>query len=178
MSETRLSTPFNKILATPLQCYHFRMSKHDSFRNLFSPTTAPLPMAFKRPTSAVPSLAPWALWCQEAEMPELAFSLIEAPHPQEVNYLAGKEAPHPQEVNYLAGKEAPSSVLINYLWRCNYSETSLIRPSKMRTPPSTGHHQESSCFCFVCFCQINLGGASGLVACACMAIITLYSVLH
>ena len=30
--------------------------------------------------------------------------------------------PHPQEVNYLAGKEAPSSVLINYLWRCNYSE--------------------------------------------------------
>ena len=32
------------------------------------------------------------------------------------------EAPHPQEVNYLAGKEAPSSVLINYLWRYNYSE--------------------------------------------------------
>ena len=48
----------------------------------------------------------------------------------------------------------------------------------MRTPPSTGHHQESNCFCFVCFCQINLGGASGLVACARMAIITLYSVLH
>ena len=45
-----------------------------------------------------------------------------------------------------------------------YSGTSLIRSSKMRTPPSTGHHQESSCFCFVCFCQINLGGASGLVA--------------
>ena len=41
----------------------------------------------------------------------------------------------------------------------------------MRTPHSTGHHQESSCFCFVCFCQINLGGASGLDAC--MAIITL-----
>ena len=59
-----------------------------------------------------------------------------------------------------------------------YSGTSLIRSSKMRTPPSTGHHQESSCFCFVCFCQINLGGASGLVACARMAIITLYSVLH
>ena len=59
-----------------------------------------------------------------------------------------------------------------------YSGTSLIRSSKMRTPPSTGHHQESSCFCFVCFCQINLGGASGLVACACMAIITLYSMLH
>ena len=32
------------------------------------------------------------------------------------------EAPHPQEVNYLAGKEAPSMVLINYLWRYNYSE--------------------------------------------------------
>ena len=32
------------------------------------------------------------------------------------------EAPHPQELNYLAGKEAPSSVLINYLRRCNYSE--------------------------------------------------------
>ena len=31
-------------------------------------------------------------------------------------------APHPQEVNYLAGKEVPSSVLINYLWRYNYSE--------------------------------------------------------
>ena len=61
---------------------------------------------------------------------------------------------------------------------CTYSGTSLIRSSKMRTPPSTGHHQESSCFCFVCFCQINLGGASGLVACARMAIITLYSVLH
>ena len=30
--------------------------------------------------------------------------------------------PHPQEVNYLAGKEAPSSVLINFLWRLNYSE--------------------------------------------------------
>ena len=59
-----------------------------------------------------------------------------------------------------------------------YSGTSLIRSSKMRTPPSTGHHQESSCFCFVCFCQINLGGASGLVACARMSIITLYSVLH
>ena len=59
-----------------------------------------------------------------------------------------------------------------------YSGTSLIRSSKMRTPPSTGHHQESSCFCFVCFCQINLGGASGLVACARTAIITLYSVLH
>ena len=54
----------------------------------------------------------------------------------------------------------------------------LIRSSKMRTPPSTGHHQESSCFCFVCFCQINLGRASGLDACARMAIITLYSVLH
>ena len=61
---------------------------------------------------------------------------------------------------------------------CMYSGTSLIRSSKMRTPPSTGHHQESSCFCFVCFCQINLGRASGLVACARMAIITLYSVLH
>ena len=48
----------------------------------------------------------------------------------------------------------------------------------MRTPPSTGRHQESICFCFVCFCQINLGGASGLVTCARMAIITLYSVLH
>ena len=59
-----------------------------------------------------------------------------------------------------------------------YSGTSLIRSSKMRTPPSTGHHQESSCFCLVCFCQINLGGASGLVACASSAIITLYSVLH
>ena len=44
-----------------------------------------------------------------------------------------------------------------------YSGTSLIRSSKMQTPPSTGHYQESSCFCFVCFCQINLGGASGLV---------------
>ena len=43
------------------------------------------------------------------ERPELAFiTLI--------------EAPHPQELNYLAGKEAPSSVLINYLWRYNYSE--------------------------------------------------------
>ena len=60
--------------------------------------------------------------------------------------------------------------------KSEYSGTSLIRSSKMRTPPSTGHHQESSCFCFVCFCQINLGGASGLVACARMAIITLYSV--
>ena len=59
-----------------------------------------------------------------------------------------------------------------------YSGTSLIWSSKMRTPPSTGYHQESSCFCFVCFCQINLGGASGLVVCARMAIITLYSVLH
>ena len=29
---------------------------------------------------------------------------------------------HPQEVNYLAGKEAPSSVLSNYLWYYNYSE--------------------------------------------------------
>ena len=29
-----------------------------------------------------------------------------------------------------------------------------------------------------CFCQINLGGASGLVACVRMAIITIYSVLH
>ena len=55
-----------------------------------------------------------------------------------------------------------------------YSGTSLIRSSKMRTPPSTGHHQESSC---VCFCQINLGGAYGLVARARMAIIILYSVL-
>ena len=55
-----------------------------------------------------------------------------------------------------------------------YSGTSLIRSSKMRTPPSTGHHQESSCFCFVCF----WGGASGLAVCARMAIITLYSVLH
>ena len=72
----------------------FRMSKHDSFRNVFSPTTAPLPMVFKRPTSAGPSLAPWALWDQEAERPELlSATLIEAPHPQEVNYLAGKEAP-------------------------------------------------------------------------------------
>ena len=32
------------------------------------------------------------------------------------------EAPYPQEVKILAGKEAPSSVLINYLWRYNYSE--------------------------------------------------------
>ena len=32
------------------------------------------------------------------------------------------EVPHPHEVNYLAGKEASSSVLINYLWRYNYSE--------------------------------------------------------
>ena len=32
------------------------------------------------------------------------------------------EAPHPLEVNYLAGKEAPSSVVINYLWCYNYSE--------------------------------------------------------
>ena len=61
---------------------------------------------------------------------------------------------------------------------CNYRGTSLIRSSKMRTPPSTGHHQESSCFCFVCFYQINLGGASGLVACTRMAIIALYTVLH
>ena len=52
------------------QCYHFRMSKHDSFRNLFSPTTAPLPMVFKRPTSRGPSLAPRG---QEVERPELAF---------------------------------------------------------------------------------------------------------
>ena len=29
------------------------------------------------------------------------------------------EVPHPQEVNYLAAKEAPSS---DYLWRYNYSE--------------------------------------------------------
>ena len=36
------------------------------------------------------------------------------------------EAPHPQELNYLAGKEAPSSVLINYLWRCNYSEYGIM----------------------------------------------------
>ena len=64
-------------------------------------------------------------------------------------------------------------------WKyARYSGTSLIRSSKMRTPPSTGHHQESSCFCFVCFCRINLGGAPGLVTCARMAIITLYSVLH
>ena len=32
------------------------------------------------------------------------------------------EAPYPQEVNYLAGKEAPSSVQITYLRRLNYSE--------------------------------------------------------
>ena len=36
------------------QCYHFRISKHDSF---FSPTTTPLLMMFKRPTTG-PSLAP------------------------------------------------------------------------------------------------------------------------
>ena len=89
-----------------LQCYHFRMSKHDSFRNLFSPTTAPLPMVFKRPTSPGVWLRDTILG-QEVERPELAFII---------------EAPHPQEVNYLAGTEAPSSVLINYLWRCNYSE--------------------------------------------------------
>ena len=45
-----------------------------------------------------------------------------------------------------------------------HSGTSLIRSSKMRTPPSTGHHQESSYFCFVCFCQINLGRVSSLYA--------------
>ena len=69
------------------------MSKQDSFRNLFSPTIAPLPMVFKRPTSSGPSLAPRdypglreTILGQDAE---LAFSaLIEAPHPQEVNYLA------------------------------------------------------------------------------------------
>ena len=49
-----------------------------------------------------PSLAPRDY--QEAERPELDLK------------------PHPQEVNYLTGKEAPSSVLINYLRRCNYSE--------------------------------------------------------
>ena len=32
------------------------------------------------------------------------------------------EAPYPQEVNYLAGKEAPSSVQITYLRCLNYSE--------------------------------------------------------
>ena len=56
-----------------------------------------------------------------------------------------------------------------------YSGTSLLRSCKMRTPPSTGHHRESSCFCFVCFCQINLGGASGLDAR--MAIITLHYIV-
>ena len=40
----------------------------------------------------------------------------------ELAFIIKREAPHPQEVNYLAGKEAPSSVLINYLWRYNYSE--------------------------------------------------------
>ena len=39
--------------ATILECL-----KHDSFRKLFSPTTAPLPKVFKRPTSPGPSLAP------------------------------------------------------------------------------------------------------------------------
>ena len=70
------------------------MSKHDSFRNLFSPT-APLPMVFNG--SARLS------WAQEGQKVErsvlLSATLI--------------EAPHPQEVNYLAGKEAPSSVLVN-----------------------------------------------------------------
>ena len=39
------------------------------------------------------------------------------------------EGPHPQEVNYLAGKEAPSSVLINYLWYYNYSDYGTDRPT-------------------------------------------------
>ena len=44
------------------------------------------------------------------------------------------EAPHPQEVNYLAGKEAPSSVLINYLWHYNYSEYSTQSNHKLEQP--------------------------------------------
>ena len=68
----------------------------------------------------------------------------------------------------------------NVMWlirerKYKYSGTSLIQSSKMRTPPSTGHHQESSCFCFVCFCQINLGGASGLAR---AWRLSHYSVLH
>ena len=94
------------------------MSKHDSFRNLFSPTTAPLPMVFKRPTSAGPSLAPWA---KKRKGPNLLLLLS----------ATLIEAPHPQEVNYLAGKEAPSSVLINYLWRCNYSEYGISKSKEI-----------------------------------------------
>ena len=71
--------------------------KHDSFRNLFSPTTAPLPMVFKRPTSPGPSLAPRDYPGPRSGKARISFyysaTLIEAPHPQEVNYLAGKEAP-------------------------------------------------------------------------------------
>ena len=79
------------------------MSKHDSYRNLFSPTTAPLPMVFKKSTSPGPSLAPpdypGSRRAKKWKGPNLAF--ISKRHLK---------------------KEAPSSVLINYLWRYNYSE--------------------------------------------------------
>ena len=64
-------------------------------------------MVFKRPTCPGPSLAP-------RDYP--------GPRSGKATVATLIEAPHPQEVNYLAGKEAPNSVLINYLWRCNYSE--------------------------------------------------------
>ena len=81
------------------------MSKHDSF---FSPTTAPLLMVFKRPTTGPRS----------GKVRIIGATLI--------------EAPHPQEVNYLAGKEALSSVLINYLWRYNYREYGINLCPKVR----------------------------------------------
>ena len=56
---------------------------------------------FKRPTSPGPSLAPRdypgphkaKMWKGPNSLLLLSATLIEAPHPQEVNYLAGKEAP-------------------------------------------------------------------------------------
>ena len=56
-------------------------------------------------------------WCSK-DLPVLGLVWLRETILDPVGPRSGK---HPQEVNYLAGKEAPSSVLINYLWRYNYS---------------------------------------------------------
>ena len=76
-------------------------------------------------------------WCSK-DQPVLVLVWLHETILGPVGPRSGKaEAPHPQEVNYLAGKEAPSSVLINYLWRYNYSEygtTATIEPLNSLLP--------------------------------------------
>ena len=78
--------------ATILECLNTTLSVQS-----YNCIIIPFPKVFKRPTSLAPRNYPGPRRAKKWKGPNslllLSVTLIEAPHLQEVNYLAGKEAP-------------------------------------------------------------------------------------